>query len=101
MSDTILQVPDYFGVDSLAGDQAKLRFGSQGDLYLENDVRNSKGRAIVPADGSMLAINFANDFSGGVNINNLKMLEGLQVAPSGTTTFNIVVDANGNVYRGA
>ena len=90
-------------ISSKEGEKASFVFGSQGDLCINNTVRKSEGRALVVGDNDdRLYLNYANDFKGGVFINNLNLkhiFKDLPKAPSGINTFDIVMDADGNVYK--
>lgn len=84
------------------GDSSSFLFGNQGDFHIVNPGRNSDGRAIVVGPDDQLIINFGNDFTGGVVINGLNLtafFQGLQPAPSGVNTFDVVIDQFGNVYK--
>jgi|GEM_PF-4144453 len=87
---------------STGGQKASFTFGDQGDFVISNPARKSEGRAMVVWTGDQLVINYDNDFKGGVVINGLQLgplFKDLPLAPSGTNVFDIVVDANGNLYR--
>ena len=84
------------------GDGSSFKFGNQGDFYISNPQRSSDGRVIIVDQNDRLIINFANDFAGGVEINGLDLtsfFQGLQLAPAGVNTFDVVMDQFGNVYK--
>ncbi len=79
--------------------QPSMEINGSGDLKLSNPSRTSSGRALVPNVDGELVINYNQDFQGGVQINGLKKLLNLPAAPAGINTFDVVIDANGNVYK--
>lgn len=94
-----LSVTERFSVVTTTGDHGSLEANSHGDLYLKNPARRSGGRALVPSGSNTLVINWANDFSGGVQIQGKIRLPNLGPPPSGVETDRVLVDAEGNLYK--
>lgn len=56
--------------DKLQSGSSYLQINSTGDVYLNNPIRKSEGRALCPIDGNILYVNYGDDFSGGTRIGN-------------------------------
>lgn len=62
-------------------------FNQHGDFILNNDKRKANGRALVPAGGNVLVINWAGDFAGGVSV-----ASAMTVSDTLTARKNLVVE---------
>lgn len=94
---TEINVPNQLNIVTNADNKSQLEFKNSGDLIIKNNVRKAGGRVVVVGTENKLFLNFQNDFTGGLHLDNAYLIN-LTKAPKDLSVSELVVDQNGKVY---